>query len=219
MKKRHEMNRTERLYEETDNLPEEEWADDTAFDWFSLGVKMADNNPNWISSDDSLPGEDGPYLVSDGEIVLYDYFIKGSWMSHELNEKVIYWMSLPNIPKKEKLSYTKEKELFKELCYRLPYNTIVNIKDKNTGKSFDKVLDALCISSYGAALSQEIRPYLFPMSSMTKEQEKEFEEVNLYDSPYNLQGIEWLLEHHFDFRDMVSQGLAIPATKEIYEKN
>lgn len=225
MKQKYEMSREEQLYRQTENLPEVEWADDTAFDWFSLGVKMADRNPNWISVEDELPKT---HIVDCGlvahPVLVYrdDGFIQISRYDSEIDEwencpgTVTHWMPLPNTPKKDQLSKEKEKELFKELCYRLPYNVIVNIKDKNTGKNYDRFLDTICLSSFGVCESEEIKPYLFSMSSMTKEQEQAFEEVNLYDRPYNLQGIEWLLEHHFDFRGMHDKGLAISPPENMY---
>ena len=72
-----------------------------------------------------------------------------------------------------------------------------------------------------------IRPYLFPMSSMTEEQKREYnkwkhylpvchyeygdmvEEIELYDSP---ESFEYLIENHFDYRGLIPMGLAIDAT-------
>ena len=71
------------------------------------------------------------------------------------------------------------------------------------------------------------RPYLFPLSSMTEEQKKEYnfwkhgvpvchyeygdvvEEVELFDSP---ESFEYLIENHFDYRGLIEKGLAIDAT-------
>ena len=76
----------------------------------------------------------------------------------------------------------------------------------------------------------EIKPYLFPLSSMTEEQKEEYRMVCELDteilskhpmdgSPfpalYNSQ--DWLNAHHFDYRGLIEKGLAIDATgKNIY---
>ena len=68
-------------------------------------------------------------------------------------------------------------------------------------------------------------PYLFPMSSMTEEQKKEYEKVCELDTEilskhpmdgtpfpalYNSQ--DWLNKNHFDYRGLIPMGLAIDAT-------
>ena len=79
---------------------------------------------------------------------------------------------------------------------------------------------------------EEVKPYLFPLSSMTEEQKREYnflkhevpvchyeyddvvEEFELYDSP---ESFEYLIENHFDYRGLIPMGLAIDATgKNIY---
>ena len=64
-----------------------------------------------------------------------------------------------------------------------------------------------------------IKPYLRPMSSMTKEEEKEYNDL-YYDAPQFKDGwrdakyleglhIDWLNKHHFDYRGLIEKGLAI----------
>ena len=68
-------------------------------------------------------------------------------------------------------------------------------------------------------------PYLFPMSSMTEEQKKEYEKVCELDTEilskhpmdgtpfpalYNSQ--DWLNKNHFDYRGLIPMNLAIDAT-------
>lgn len=72
-----------------------------------------------------------------------------------------------------------------------------------------------------------VRPYLFPLSSMTEEQRKEYnslcdstptyfyefgdivEEEELHD---NLKSIDYLIANHFDYRGLIPKGLAKDAT-------
>jgi hypothetical protein len=74
---------------------------------------------------------------------------------------------------------------------------------------------------------EQVKPILFPISSMNKEQKKEYnrlkhevpvlyyeygdivEEVELVDSP---ESFEYLIENHFDYRGLIEKGLAIDAT-------
>ncbi len=61
-------------------------------------------------------------------------------------------------------------------------------------------------------------PYLRPISSMTEEEVDEFTSFDIYDeSPYimpNHKTIDWLNEHHFDYRGLIEKGLAIEVTEE-----
>ena len=67
-----------------------------------------------------------------------------------------------------------------------------------------------------------IKPYLFPMSSMTEEQKEEFNSLMVKDSYdilyYTPKAFDFLYENHIDFRDLIPMDLAIDATglKNIY---
>ena len=77
--------------------------------------------------------------------------------------------------------------------------------------------------NFGTQIST-IKPYLFPLSSMTEEQDKEFallqtsagKEGFLY--AWNCANMmKWLIENHFDYNGLIEKGLAIDATnKNIY---
>ena len=54
----------------------------------------------------------------------------------------------------------------------------------------------------------DIRPYLFPLSSMTDEQLEEFEKCGL--ASYH--DYDWYNKNHFDYRGLIEKGLAIDAT-------
>ena len=125
----------------------------------------------------------------------------------------------------------EQKELLlKDLCARLPYGVKCDVYDRIG------VLDE--ISSYGAAVSynngedttcriEYVKPCLYPLSSMTEEQKKEYnlwkhevptyhyeygdivEDVELFDSP---ESFEYLIKNHFDYRGLIEKGLAIDAT-------
>ena len=65
-----------------------------------------------------------------------------------------------------------------------------------------------------------VKPYLFPLSSMTEEQEKEYNNLNYYELgcfPHSEEALDYLTKNHFDYRGLIEKGLAIDATgKNIY---
>ena len=62
----------------------------------------------------------------------------------------------------------------------------------------------------------DVKPYLFPLSSMTDEQEMEY--GSLVESDINgicydtVESIDYLIANHFDYRGLIPMGLAIDAT-------
>ena len=116
----------------------------------------------------------------------------------------------------------EEKEiLFKDLCARLPYHTRVKVWLKD-GTTEEGALDLE--HNYGDVLRDtfyynkivKIKPYLFPLSSMTEEQKKEYQYITerwMYDSSYSISdSTDWLNKSHFDYRGLIEKGLAIDAT-------
>ena len=113
--------------------------------------------------------------------------------------------------------------LFKDLCARLPYNVICQVEFRESGKYQSKSMflsgvftdEAYFTTESGSIYSNEYKPYLFPLSSMTDEQKKEYNllrnmvDKELYD---NWESIDYLNVHHFDFRGLIEKGLAIDAT-------
>ena len=126
---------------------------------------------------------------------------------------------------------TKENKdlLLKDLCARLPYGVKCKYYDccegdydEGTICGFERQvfiqIDGVCIHI------EEVKPYLFPLSSMTEEKDKEFallqtsagQEGFLYI--WNCANMmKWLIENHFDYNGLIEKGLAIDATgKNIY---
>ena len=127
----------------------------------------------------------------------------------------------------------KEKDLvIKDLCARLPYDVIVDYAHNayNVHKGYYIKHDSKCILScylldvfISPRLNEEgeyIKPYLFPLSSMTEEQQ-----INL--TKFVANGIhdenilyDWYNKNHFDYRGLIEKGLAIDATNlNIYRLN
>ena len=107
--------------------------------------------------------------------------------------------------------------LLKDLCARLPYGVKISVNNNIESLQGINVLDN--VVEYGSFLSsniEEVKPYLFPLSSMTEEQKKEYQYITerwMYDSSYSISdSIDWLNVHHFDYRGLIEKGLAIDAT-------
>ena len=134
----------------------------------------------------------------------------------------------------------EDKELLlKDLCARLPYGVkccIYNLGE-DTVRIKEDVLwsvqgdNILTLKSYvekgEAYMYHQIRPYLFPLSSMTEEQKREYNmlltDVPTYQYEYgdivtvietydNWRSIDYLNANHFDYRYLIEDGLAIDAT-------
>ena len=115
----------------------------------------------------------------------------------------------------------KDKELlFKDLCARLPYKVKVQIPDMHGGyttviESID--IDGCITDSEGKCLEVEkVKPYLFPPSSMTKEQMEDMIKSSVgIGSDKNV--FDWYNKNHIDSRGLIPMGLALDATgKDIY---
>ena len=125
--------------------------------------------------------------------------------------------------------------LIKDLCSRLPYGVkaekyTIRIDGEFIPYRHVEVVTAKDIITKKDCPGYMIRPYLFPLSSMTKEQEKEYRKACQLDmeilSKHPLDGTpfpamfnsqDWLDAHHFDYRGLIPMNLAIDSTnKNIY---
>ena len=124
----------------------------------------------------------------------------------------------------------KDKELLlKDLCARLDTNLVCSIyrtDDEGVGYR-DEILHGYCKGdiwyefyfredcSIGIDNVSKIKPYLFPLSSMTDEQEKEYNNLNCYELgcfPHSEEALDYLTKNHFDYRGLIEKGLALDAT-------
>lgn len=117
----------------------------------------------------------------------------------------------------------EDKELLlKDLCARLPYNVICQVEFKENGKYNSKVMllsgiftdEAYFTTKGGSIYSNEYKPYLRPMSSMTDEEKLMYEGlmIGTDNISYMLDVIDWLNAHHFDYRGLIDKSLALDAT-------
>ena len=120
----------------------------------------------------------------------------------------------------------EDKELLlKDLCARLPYKVKVNeaIHGDFTliGLTNERVFTTCEIEGcHNDFPIENIKPYLFPMSSMTKEEQRALDSMcNGVEMMSRLSGLkmfdkafDWLDKNGFDYRGLIPKGLAIDAT-------
>ena len=138
----------------------------------------------------------------------------------------------------------EDKELLlRDLCSRLPYDVKCKIEmwigyDVCTIYNINSIGFVEIVEDYdtNGVNIEKIKPYLFPLSSMTEEQKKEISKRYNYHNYYgtrieityhsegywdndtscNLQDYLWLEDwynkNHFDYRGLIEKGLAIDAT-------
>ena len=124
----------------------------------------------------------------------------------------------------------EQKELLlKDLCGRLPYGvkvqtTYINPQTKERKDIGTDVLSTVEISMLIDGY-EEHKPYLFPFSSMTEEQRKEYDKI-IYHSVelhceryYDVIDVDscdelydFYHKNHFDYRGLIPMGLANDAT-------
>ena len=122
---------------------------------------------------------------------------------------------------------TEEKELlFKDLCARLPYHPIIYGKEgisTNEGVLTTVTTSGVIINTKGGNhhyyFTEEIKPYLRPMSSMTNREKAEYTSLRSkggYDwDEYEADKlITWLDKNMFDHRGLIKKDLALPLSPE-----
>ena len=149
---------------------------------------------------------------------------------------------------KERIERDKQL-LLKDLCARLPYGVKILHEgwDSDRGCEYETIEDLIGIDdrfiytlwrgerdkhSILEPLSiTDYKPYLRPMSSMTKKEKEEYysfyfvaaipihfaDEIvpNRIDIP-NYEVFDWLNAHYFDYRGLIEKGLAIEAPEGMY---
>lgn len=123
--------------------------------------------------------------------------------------------------------------LLKDLCERLHYGVKVHAKYTDLEETIEvdgivKMIDddgvvgieVICDTSSAWTYVQidNIKPYLFPLSSMNEEQYDEYTNMGYsvterWWSMANYHQIDWLNKNHFDYRGLIQMGLAIDATR------
>lgn len=109
---------------------------------------------------------------------------------------------------------THKELLVKDLCARLPYNTMVE------GLTKPEVLNTKNLTVIMTMPGDPYLPYLRSMSSMTEKEAQREAWLREYGSPEDY--IDFCLSHHLDYRrsymgnSMIEAGLALEAPKDMY---
>lgn len=136
--------------------------------------------------------------------------------------------------------------LLKDLCVRLPYGVKIHInsciEEQNHMQLFDVNLEVETIGVRNEKWAfraipiiddeeetKVIKPYLRPMSSMTKEEEAELMKLGVCEYAFHndiydvgtyvdeaFTALSWLFERHFDVNGLIEKGLAIEAPEGMY---
>lgn len=106
----------------------------------------------------------------------------------------------------------EDKELLlKDLCARLPYE--VKALDREEKITIKAYIRNLVIDEVGISHSiDDCKPYLFPLSSMTEEQQIELTKFVANGISGENIVYDWYNKNHFDYRGLIPKGLAIDAT-------
>jgi len=132
----------------------------------------------------------------------------------------------------------KQQLLLKDLCARLPYgvkchyNCVIPMDKRELRKgncmdvlkgiipTFDGHIGFMVGIDKIDALEGDIKPCLRPMSSMTEEEKRWY---HLYGTGCTTCAagcaelvIDWLNSHHFDYRGLIEEGLALEAPEGMY---
>ena len=127
---------------------------------------------------------------------------------------------------------TDKELLLKDLCGRLPYGVKVEIthwRNRDKGIMDSKILRfPLNINKASVLIkpTSDVRPYLFPLSSMTEEQYNEVWNCMDADNQETLKRalsgqnaanpycnvMDFYNKNHFDYRGLIEKGLALDAT-------
>ena len=117
-----------------------------------------------------------------------------------------------------------KKLLLIDLCSRLPHK----VKCEINGRV--EILDSICDDDgyYFNFIGEdkegytidEVKPYLFPLSSMTEEQKNIYGDLSyaiIHSLAWDMQAelnklVDWLNKNHLDWRGLIEKGLAIDAT-------
>ena len=120
--------------------------------------------------------------------------------------------------------------LLQDLCSRLPYGVKVSYYGSSEECECVDVVEGIysngevIVGQYGLPI-ESVKPYLFPLSSMTEEQKiiyGDFCYAVIHSLAWDMQTelndlIDWFNKNHFDYRGLIEKGLAIDATdKNIY---
>ena len=125
---------------------------------------------------------------------------------------------------KELLNTFDKELLLKDICARLPYGVKIQVPYEDGSGYFDETVwevnndGHLHVNGWGIEY-EYVKPYLFPLSSMTEEHKMFLKQQNWCIAistsgtvETTIEGFDWLNKNHLDYRCLIEKGLAIDAT-------
>lgn len=120
-----------------------------------------------------------------------------------------------------------KKLLLKDLSARLPYGVKYNF---GGNEGCDYTMGRISLIAVDDAFPiEDIKPYLRPMGSMTDKERKDWYSYSRaqYDCEFHPDptlslfeshlSVDWLVAHHFDYRGLIPNGLALEAPDGMYK--
>ena len=105
--------------------------------------------------------------------------------------------------------------LLKDLGARICYRVILE---------YDAQIPLISITRNGSINGtipiEDCKPYLRPISSMTEEERKYYNQLSLLVADADgdvYEETDWLNAHHFDYRGLIEKGLALEAPEGMYK--
>ena len=98
------------------------------------------------------------------------------------------------------MTHEEKQLLLVDLCGRLPHGVILNCCNLVGEKLYTIDSNGLVNNDYDL---EEVKPYLFPLSSMTDGQKTEWNYIDYYADHY--EAVDWLNKNNFDYRGLIEK--------------
>lgn len=108
--------------------------------------------------------------------------------------------------------------LLVDLSARLPYRVKGNYQNSDDALLRKITIMYRYLEPNGMVMTGDIKPYLFPLSSMNEEQKENYNNFFIHSlrgllTPQDsIELFDWLNKNHFDYRGLIEKGLAIDCT-------
>lgn len=120
------------------------------------------------------------------------------------------------------MNYEQKELLLKDLCARLPHGVKVEYNSiacevLSIDRFHEELTIWICPGYYPDVKLEDVKPYLFPLSSMTEEQKEEHQDLINNHYHFDANGNVFTLQdfyckYHFDYRGLIPMDLANDAT-------
>lgn len=142
------------------------------------------------------------------------------------------------------MTYEETQLIYEDLCSRIPFGVAYHWKGRTTEDDMPHFLSEMNEWMIFYIQQGFVKPYLRPMTSMTKEEMEEYNKLwdddrtkvwtlgkelekeykkKEYDSIWQhpvvpiYKHIDWLNANHFDYRGLIEKGLALEAPEGMYK--